>query len=93
MESLPLCLPLYSLSLFPCCLTLAFTLASVYVCVCVGRERERPLSEQQEYIITQTKGVGLLFMNYQPSKPTKAPIFIENSIFISAPFDYQSKEK
>lgn len=61
------------------------------MCVCVCRER--PLSEQQEYIITQTKGAGLLFMNYQPSKPTKAPIFIENSIFISAPFDYQSKEK
>lgn len=44
MESLPLCLPLYSLSLFPCCLTLAFTLASVYVCVCVCREGERETS-------------------------------------------------
>lgn len=43
------------------------------VCVCVYGER--PLSEQQEYIITQTKGAGLLFMNYQPSKANKGPYF------------------
>lgn len=43
--------------------------------VCVRACGERPLSEQQEYIITQTKGAGLLFMNYQPSKANKGPYF------------------
>lgn len=74
MESLPLWLLLYFL--FPCCLALAFTPTSMCVC-CVDTcvRGERPLSEQQEYIITQTKGAGLLFMNYQPSKANKGPYF------------------
>lgn len=41
---------------------------------------------------SKTKGAGLLFLNYQPCEANKGPIFIEKSIFISAPFDYQREQ-
>lgn len=70
METLPLCLLLYSGFHLPFTLCVCVSLYGVCVCVspsanlCVRTHRERPLSESQEYIITQTKEAGVLFMNY-----------------------------
>lgn len=72
LKSQPLCLLLYSLCLSsPAASLWLLPCVWVHVHVCVVRL----LSEQQEYIITQTKGAGLLFMNYQPSKANKGPYF------------------
>lgn len=71
-KSQPLWLLLYSLCLSsPAASLWLLPCVWVHVHVCVVRL----LSEQQEYIITQTKGAGLLFMNYQPSKANKGPYF------------------
>lgn len=69
-------------SLFPCCFDLAFTLPSMWA---------RSFRAAGMYYGLNKRSRRIVYELLASPKATKACIFIENSTFISAAFDYWSK--